>query len=140
MTQISIYQPSDNQQFLNIQIEIEAPESFSTLKQIAQKTPSDYFFLKLKSGTVEPDFKKMNEWLNTARHNDTFFGYSDYLQVEASTNSKTYIPTIHYQAGSIRDDFNFGALVLIKAEALQLFINQNTDDWKYAGFYAFRLW
>ncbi|MBN1768795.1 MAG: glycosyltransferase family 2 protein [Prolixibacteraceae bacterium] len=140
MTQINIYQPAENQQFLSIHIENEAPESLSTLKLLTQKTPSDYFFIKLRSGTLEPDFTMMNEWLNTARREETIFGYSDYFQLEASTNTETYIPTIEYQTGSIRDDFNFGALILIKTDELRQFINQHDNNWKYAGFYAFRLW
>ncbi|MDA3818131.1 MAG: glycosyltransferase family A protein, partial [Prolixibacteraceae bacterium] len=140
MTQISIYQTKANNTFTESHIESHSPESVTTLRLIAEKAVSDFIFIQIKPGTLEPDFKLMNDWLNTARHDEIIFGYSDYLQFEASINSESCIPTIDYQTGSIRDDFNFGALVLIKAEALQLFINQNTDDWKYAGFYAFRLW
>lgn len=140
MTQISIYQTKTNNTLEELQIENHSPESTGTLKHIADKTESDFIFIQIKPGTLKPDFTMMNEWLEAARRQETILGYSDYQQVETSTNSESYIPTIDYQTGSIRDDFNFGALVLIKVDELRQFINQNNNDWDHAGFYAFRLW
>ncbi|MCF8363873.1 MAG: glycosyltransferase family 2 protein [Prolixibacteraceae bacterium] len=140
MTQISIYQTKANNTLEQLQIETLSPESTGTLKHIADKTESDFIFIQIKPGTLAPEFKMMSDWLNIVRHNETIFGYSDYMEVETPTNPETYIPTIDYQTGSIRDDFNFGALVVIKAYELRQFINQSYDDWNYAGLYAFRLW
>jgi hypothetical protein len=140
MTQISIYQTKSENTFTETLIESHSPESTDTLKLIAKKTESKFIFIQIKPGTIEPDYKMMGDWLNAALMEDTIFGYSDYLQVETSSGLGTYTPTIDYQTGSIRDDFNFGALALIKADALQQFINQSNNDWDYAGLYAFRLW
>lgn len=46
------------------------------------------------------------------------------------------IPTIEYQEGSLRDDFDFGPLVLISAEALR---SVTVDDYQFAALYDLRL-
>ncbi len=140
MIQISIYQAKAENTFSGSRIESHSPESTDTLKLIANKTESKFIFIQIKPGTIGPDYKMMNEWLGTAQLQETILGYSDYLQVEASASSESYIPTIEYQTGSIRDDFYFGAMVLVKTEELRQFINQSNNDWNYAGLYAFRLW
>ena len=50
-------------------------------------------------------------------------------------------PAIDYQAGSLRDDFDFGSLWLIKSQALLDYVAQ-TDrvDYQYAGLYDLRLY
>lgn len=46
------------------------------------------------------------------------------------------IPTIEYQEGSLRDDFDFGPLMLISAEALR---SVKVDDYNFAALYDLRL-
>lgn len=46
------------------------------------------------------------------------------------------IPTIEYQEGSLRDDFDFGPLVLISADALK---SVTVDDYQFAALYDLRL-
>jgi hypothetical protein len=49
-------------------------------------------------------------------------------------------PAIDYQLGSIRDDFDFGSLLLIKTSLLHTFAMQAGEhDYQYAGLYALRL-
>ena len=49
-------------------------------------------------------------------------------------------PAIDYQVGAIRDDFDFGALWLVKTSLLHTFAMQAGEhDYRWAGLYAFRL-
>jgi hypothetical protein len=49
-------------------------------------------------------------------------------------------PVIDYQLGSIRDDFDFGSLWLVKTSLLHTFAMQAGEhDYQYAGLYALRL-
>lgn len=48
-------------------------------------------------------------------------------------------PVIDYQRGSLRDDFDFGPLLLIKREVLTLYFTEDRKLYPYAGFYHFRL-
>ena len=49
-------------------------------------------------------------------------------------------PVIDYQEGSLRDDFDFGSLLLIRTSLLQKYAAADREvDYRYAGFYDFRL-
>lgn len=53
-------------------------------------------------------------------------------------------PAIDYQRGSIRDDFDFGPLILVNSQALRTFFDAYYDEsglsYTFATLYAFRLW
>ena len=60
---------------------------------------------------------------------------------EAKTGKLIKHPVIDYQSGSLRDDFDFGSLWFIKAQALRDFIaQQDRADYQYAGLYDLRLY
>ena len=65
--------------------------------------------------------------------------YSDHYSLEEGALTKH--PAIDYQTGSLRDDFDFGSLWLIKSQALLDYVAQ-TDrvDYQYAGLYDLRLY
>jgi hypothetical protein len=48
-------------------------------------------------------------------------------------------PVIDYQAGSLRDDFDFGSVLLIRTSALKESVNRMKIDYKFAGLYDMRL-
>jgi hypothetical protein len=48
-------------------------------------------------------------------------------------------PVIDYQEGSLRDDFNFGSLVLYSSEAMKDAVKKMKSDYRYAGLYDLRL-
>ncbi len=65
--------------------------------------------------------------------------YSDYYQ---ETEGKTYLhPVIDYQEGSVRDDFDFGSLLMFRTEALKNAIigTATEEDYAYSAGYAVRL-
>lgn len=49
------------------------------------------------------------------------------------------VPVIPFQEGSLRDDFNFGPLLLYRSDALKAAINQMDADYSFAGLYDLRL-
>ena len=48
-------------------------------------------------------------------------------------------PTIDYQSGSLRNDFEFGPLVVVRTSALKDYALQSLPRCEYAGFYQLRL-
>ena len=48
-------------------------------------------------------------------------------------------PVIDYQQGALRDDFDFGSVILIRTKALQAVAAEMATDYQYAGFYDLRL-
>lgn len=62
--------------------------------------------------------------------------YSDYAVVRG--NERSLVPVIDCREGSVRDDFDFGHLLLISTEALGKSVGE-VADYEYAGWYAVRL-
>lgn len=48
-------------------------------------------------------------------------------------------PVIDYQKGSLRDDFDFGGVILVRTEAYEKALSELPEDLKFAEFYDMRL-
>ena len=64
--------------------------------------------------------------------------YSDYVKTMGA-DAIAPAPLIDIQAGSLRDDFDFGALVLITPAATEAVLSFQGQEFKTAGFYQMRL-
>ncbi len=58
--------------------------------------------------------------------------YSDHFNPEPA-------PVIDYQAGALRDDFDFGSALLVRVSALKQVAGEMDIDYQFAGFYDLRL-
>lgn len=64
--------------------------------------------------------------------------YSDYIKT-IGADATVPAPLIDIQAGSLRDDFDFGALVLLTPAGIDAYLSFEGADFKTAGFYQMRL-
>ena len=64
--------------------------------------------------------------------------YSDYVKTMGA-DAVAPAPLIDIQAGSLRDDFDFGALVMITPAAIEAVLSFQGQEFKTAGFYQMRL-
>ena len=64
--------------------------------------------------------------------------YSDYLKMMGA-DAIIPAPLIDIQTGSLRDDFDFGALVLITPAGIEAYLKSEGTEFKNAGFYQMRL-
>ena len=64
--------------------------------------------------------------------------YSDYIKTMGA-DATVPAPLIDIQSGSLRDDFDFGALVLLTPAGIEAYLAFEGDDFKTAGFYQLRL-
>ena len=76
--------------------------------------------------------------IQIAENSNADWVYSDYRKV--IQGQITNIPTIEYQYGSLRDDFDFGAVVLCKTELIKQYIADEKRDIKFGAIYALRLY
>jgi hypothetical protein len=123
-------------EFSDIQ-EYENPCSSKALFQMAKLASAEYSLFQTKPGEIEISDEALAVWIEKAKSNCSPLSYCNFTSVQ--NGQKTKHPTIAYKLGSIRDDFDFGPLVLIQNETLKAFENQCTSDFKYAGWYEFRL-
>ncbi len=63
--------------------------------------------------------------------------YSDYLIRDDDAIAKH--PVIDYQMGSLRDDFDFGAVAMVRRSAFDHALRRQTTNYQYADWYDLRL-
>lgn len=117
---------------------VDNPFSSKTVAKLNEKTETDYALLITQDTLIQPGQFSLERFINVA--NDTGAGivYADYYDIKE--NVTTQHPVNDYQIGSLRDDFDFGPLLLITKTALNsAFSNGNKADYNYAGLYDLRL-
>lgn len=95
-------------------------------------------------GTVREYARVMERLLGKAADTGAAMVYSDYYSIEAD-GRKEDIPVNDYQEGSVRDDFDFGAVVAVKDTFLQRWHAERAraassgPGLKYGNWYSLRL-
>ena len=113
--------------------------SLATMRLIAATATADYALFYLKQGPVTLGYHALERMLQVAEETEAAMVYADHYSVEAGKTVKH--PVTDYQLGSIRDDFDFGSVVLLKTDYLKEFEAKKeiARDYQYAGWYALRL-
>ena len=111
--------------------------SSEILKEIAKQTSSQYLALITKLPKVEISEDALQRFAQVA--NDTKAGmlYADYYKVSAE--KRELIPTIEYQEGSLRDDFDFGNVLFFDANLFKQIVENQQNNYKFAALYDLRL-
>lgn len=121
-----------------INIGIDSLQSSNTIKKIAKKSKSDYTAIYIKSSALNLGYFALERMIQTAENSSAGMIYSDYYSI-AGGERKNH-PVIDYQEGSLRDDFNFGSLILFNSKVLKSAAKRMNDcEYKYAGLYDLRL-
>ena len=130
---------------------IDRLESSNTITSIAENTDADYVIICTKTTPIKWGLYALECFLRTADDTGAVMIYSDHYSMvkdESLSQDGTSAvgklekhPVIDYQEGSLRDDFDFGSLWLIKSQCLRDYAAQ-TDrvDYLYAGLYDLRLY
>ena len=114
-------------------------ESSNTLVSIAENTDADYVMICTRHTTIGWGNNTLERFLRVADDTDAVMVYADhYKKVEGKMEKH---PVIDYQSGSLRDDFDFGSLWCIKAQALADYIAQpDREEYQFAALYDLRLY
>lgn len=111
--------------------------STSTIKLLAEKTNSEYTLFCFNKANLTFGENSIKRLLSVAIYTNAEMVYSDYYSV--LEGNITQHPVIDYQFGSLRNDFDFGSVVLIKTSTLKLWAEEDSTNYKYAGWYSLRL-
>ena len=113
-------------------------QSSSFLMHVAEKATADYVLLQMKPLAVTLGAGTLERMMAVANDTGAAMVYADRFEVKNGVVERH--PVIDYQEGSLRDDFDFGSLVLIPTSLLHQYATSDHDaDYRYAGFYDFRL-
>ena len=120
-------------------IVVDRLESSNTVSSIAENTDADYVIICTKATPIRWGLYALERFLRTADDTGAVMVYSDHYSVQEGKLEKH--PVIDYQAGSLRDDFDFGSLWLVKAQNLLDFVaQQDRQEYQFAGLYDLRLY
>ena len=120
------------------QIQVDRINSSNTVMSIAENAKADYVLLQTKPRQVVLGEGALDRMLRVASDSDAAMVYADHDDIIGGERKAH--PLIDYHLGSIRDDFDFGCLRLVKTSLLHTFAMQaGESDYQHAGLYALRL-
>ena len=114
---------------------------FSTqaMLDMARLCEAEYCLFYHKALPLELGFHALDRLLRVADDTRADLLYADHYAIQ--DGARHAHPLIDYQKGSLRDDFDFGPLVLIRTEGLKAYAGQeNLPDYRFAGWYDLRLY
>lgn len=114
-------------------------ESSNTIVSIVENTDADYVMICTRHTTIGWGNNTLERFLRVADDTDAVMVYADHYKMVEGKMEKH--PVIDYQSGSLRDDFDFGSLWCIKAQALADYIAQpDREEYQFAALYDLRLY
>ena len=111
--------------------------SSDTMKKIAAKADCDYAMLYTKFNSLEFGMFAIERMVKIADDSAAGMAYADHYNVVGDVRSNA--PVIDYQMGSLRDDFDFGSVLLFNAKVLKEAVSKIDVDYDFAGLYDVRL-
>lgn len=113
--------------------------SRETLSLILGEVQTDYLLLLAETRYLSIGLEALEKILETAKSTKAGLVYSDFY--DERKDVKTLHPLNDYQPGSVRDDFDFGAMILFSVSAVRKALKKYGAifDVKSAGLYDLRL-
>jgi hypothetical protein len=111
--------------------------STGTLKKIAESTSSEFILIYSKPFPLDLGRFALERMVQICEMTGAGMVYSGYY--ENKENKLSAHPVIDYQEGSLRDDFNFGSVILYKTSAFRDACSKMSQDFRFAGIYDLRL-
>ena len=108
-----------------------------TLRKIAAEVKTAYTMFYTKPLALQMGYYSLDRFVDVAEDTDAAMLYSNYYECK---EGKTIAhPVIDYQAGSLRNDFNFGSVLVVKSDKLRKAVEAMDVDYKFAAMYDLRL-
>lgn len=117
-------------------IEVASLSDTALFANMAHRAESDFVVCVLKSNTLLPAVDVLSGMCEAMNENSSML-YCDYRK---NINGELCdAPVIDYHKGCLRNDFDFGSVVVIRTKALKAFVKGCLPYYRYAGFYQLRL-
>ena len=118
-------------------IHVENLFSTDTFRLIVENSNTEYIvFVKQQSSVVFANYA-IDRLIAVAESTGAGIVYADYSEIKDGVSALH--PLIEYQAGSLRDDFDFGYVYLFSRKALLHALSSSQQAYMYAGLYDIRL-
>ncbi|MBQ6015248.1 MAG: glycosyltransferase family 2 protein [Bacteroidales bacterium] len=116
-------------------VKIFRPASFSTaeIRRIAAAADSDYTIIYTRPTELKFVDFGLERMVQVADDTAAAMVYADHF------NGEDPAPVIDYQAGSLRDDFDFGGVQMYRTAVLKAAVAGMEKEYEFAGLYDLRL-
>ena len=109
----------------------------NTLKELAKQIRTPFCLFYLKNAPVKLAPYALERMVQVAETTGATMVYSDHYSLKKGVSLPH--PTIEYQIGSLRNDFDFGQLLLFRNDSFQQVVAQMNTDYRFAALYELRL-
>ena len=116
---------------------IENPYSSRLLKQMASEAQAPYTLLYTKETVLQLGMYALERMMRIMDDSGAGMIYADHYQIKEG--QQVAAPVIDYQQGSLRDDFDFGSVLLFNTAKLKEAAGRMQADYRFAGLYDLRL-
>lgn len=111
--------------------------STDMLRKVASVATAPYTLIYTKYTTLSFGQFALERFLGIAEDTHAAMVYSDHFDQKGEV--RTAAPVIDYQFGSLRDDFDFGSVLIYRTDALKEAVAGMDVDYEAAGLYDLRL-
>jgi len=111
--------------------------STASVKKMADAADTEYILIYTKTFPLDLGKFALSRMMQVCENVYAGMVYSDYF--ENKNNQLSPHPVIDYQEGSLRDDFNFGSVILYKTSAFRDACKTMDEEFRFAGLYDLRL-
>lgn len=112
--------------------------STKTMKSIAENATAPFVLISSKAQPFRIGLHALNRMASVAEDSGAGIVYGD--RREERGGQLQPHPVIDYQRGSLRDDFDFGQLLLVQTSLLKSYAAETQAAYHWAGLYDFRLY
>ena len=114
--------------------------STQAIRNIAEKANTPYTMICLKPN-IQWVYLGQERMIQVLEMTDATMVYADHFNKVQSDKGQCTIeaPVIDYQIGALRDDFDFGSVLLWDTAKLKAIVAQMDTDYEFAGLYDLRL-
>ena len=109
----------------------------STMRHIAESTDAEFTLLYAKPTELRFVDYSLDRMISVAQDTDAAMVYADHFAMTGGILKNA--PVIDCQSGSLRDDFDFGGLLLYRTSALKSAVAEMDHDYRFAALYDLRL-
>nr|WP_321408205.1 glycosyltransferase family A protein [uncultured Carboxylicivirga sp.] len=109
----------------------------ATWKKLIEESLGDYVVVYSKTMALEIGMNALERMCKACADIGAGLVYADFYERKEGKLSSH--PVVDYQQGSLRDDFDFGSLILYKKEALLTAVKDMDADYIHAAMYDLRL-
>ena len=119
-------------------IRVEDYRSSATIKEMAKKLKAPFALMCTAKSSITFGYQAIQRMCSVAESVGSASVYADHYVVKNGETVKC--PTMDFYYGSVRDDFDFGSVVMFRASTLRKYVEEfpNTN-YKYSGLYDLQL-